>query len=447
MTVTAEPADTARRENTRATATPWYLAATTLAAVPWLARLRWARATVESLVVVVWLLLPELDFPLGRVAPLLAVTALLNATAAVRLSHGRPAPPWLSALDLALQPLLLTELLELTGGPFNPFAVAYVVPIALAGLTVGTWSGILTAAVSAGGYSLLAYWHLTELVPGHHRLNDFPTHLFTMWLSIALTAELVAYFIVQASNALARREEQLEAVRLQAARAERLVSLTTLAAGAAHELSTPLATIALASRELEHAATARGTVPDLADDARLIRTEVDRCRAILDQMSGRAGGSAVDEPERFGLDALAGDIRGRLSPDRADRLVLDVTPSARQLFLPRSGLTQAILSLITNALDATGTDAPVRVRIDAVGQALTVSVIDRGTGMSSELLRRAGEPFFTTKEPGRGLGLGLFLARVFAERLGGSLTLESAQGTTATLQVPTDVAVSQGVSA
>ncbi|MFN7915086.1 MAG: ATP-binding protein [Vicinamibacterales bacterium] len=428
------------------TPTPWYLSATTLAAVPWLARLRWMRAVVDSLVVIVALLFPALDFPLRRVAALLAVTALLNAVSAVRLSRGAALPGWLSTADLVLQPLLLTELLELTGGPFNPFAVVYVVPVALAGLTVSAVSGVFVAAVSVGGYSLLAYWHLTELVPGHHRLNDFPTHLFTLWLSVALSAELAAWFVAQASNALARREAQIEQMRRQAAKAERLVSLTTLAAGAAHELSTPLGTIAVAARELEHAATARGTVPDLADDARLIRTEVDRCRTILDQMSGRAGGSAVDEPELLTLDDLADAIRARLTPDRAARLDVSARPATSVLFLPRNGLLQAVLALVSNALDATDAAAHVRLTLETAGEALTIAVEDQGPGMTADVLRRAGEPFFTTKEPGRGLGLGLFLARVFAERLGGALTLESGTGTTAVLQLPTRVAPS-GVSA
>ena len=421
-----------------ATRTPWYLTATTLAAVPWLARLRWARAAVDALVIAISLALPSLDFPLRRVVPLLAVTALLNAAAAVRLSRGRPSLRSLSVTELLLLPLLLTELLELTGGPFNPFAVVYVVPVALAGLTLGAAYGVLVTAASVGGYSLLAFWHLTELVPGHHRLNDFPTHLFTMWFSIAMTAELAAYFLVQASNALAKREHQLDTMRQHAARADRLVSLTTLAAGAAHELSTPLGTIALAARELEHSAAERGTVPDLADDARLIRTEVDRCRAILDQMSGRAGGSTVDEPEELTVDALRADIAARLSRDSAARLIVEAPMESCVMFLPRSGLAQAVLSLLTNAMDATGTvaDSPVRMRIDATPETLSIAVADRGTGMPPETLRRAGEPFFTTKDPGRGLGLGLFLARVFAERVGGTLTLESGNGTTATLQVP-----------
>ncbi|MEQ1729860.1 MAG: ATP-binding protein [Vicinamibacterales bacterium] len=419
-------------------ATPWYLEATTLAAVPWLARLRWARGSVGAVIVLVAIALPRLDFPLSHLAPLLAATSALNIAAAVQLSRRRTPHGLVSTLDLLLQPILLTELLELTGGPFNPFAVVYVVPIALAALTLGPARGVAVALASVGGYAVLAYGHLTEQVPGHHRLNDFPTHLFTLWLSLALIAELAAFFLVQASNALARREEQLAMLRQQAARAERLMTLTTLAAGAAHELSTPLGTIALAARELEHAATARGTVPDLADDARLIRTEVDRCRAILDQMSGRAGGSAADEPARFTVEALLADVLSRVAGDGAARVHLDIPPHLPPLVLPRGGLTQAVLSLVINALDATSApdDGSVVVQVSDASGDLAIAVVDRGTGMSGDVLSRAGEPFFTTKDAGRGLGLGLFLARVFAERIGGRLSLESNQGTTATLVVP-----------
>lgn len=426
--------------------TPWYLTATTLAAVPWFARLRWARAAIDLSVIAVAWLFPRLDFPLRQLVPLLLCSALLSLLSASRLSRGQAVPRYLAASDLLLQPILLTGLLELTGGPFNPFAVIYVVPVALAALTVGAVPGVGVAICGAAGYGLLSFWHLTEIDAGHHRLNDFPTHLFTMWVSIALAAELATYFLVQASNALARREHQLETMRQQAARADRLVSLTTLAAGAAHELSTPLATIALASRELERSAADRGTVPDLAEDARLIRAEVDRCRAILDQMSGRAGGSAVDDPEEFAISALFDDVRERVPRDLAGRIIVELPASLPTVTLPRAGLTQAVLSLVMNALDASrpGVDTPVVVRVALDEGVLSVAVVDSGTGMSPDVLQRAGEPFYTTKEPGRGLGLGLFLARVYAERAGGTLSLSSADTTTATLEVPLRDAAPQG---
>jgi two-component system sensor histidine kinase RegB len=104
---------------------------------------------------------------------------------------------------------------------------------------------------------------------------------------------------------------------------------------------------------------------------------------------------------------------------------------------PRSALSQTLLSLISNAFDASDIGTPVIVDVSTGSDLLRIAVSDHGHGLSPESMKRAGEPFFTTKEPGRGLGLGLFLARVFAERAGGSLRLESGAGTTAILELPT----------
>ncbi len=420
-------------------ATPWYLGATPLATLPWLIRLRWTTAAIEAIVGGVAWVFPGLDFPLRHVAPVILAASVVNVVVALGLSGGRPLPRAFSLAALMLDTALLVGLLDLTGGPFNPFSVILVAQVTLAALTLGALHAALLGGFAAAGFGLLTYWHLRELDPVHHRLNDFPTHLFTMWIAVATTAELAAYFVVQASDALARREAELEAMRHRAAKNERLMSLTTLAAGAAHELSTPLATIALASRELEHAADARGTVPDLAEDARLIRAEVDRCQAILDQMSGRAGGTTADDPEAVDPAALVAEIRARLTADQSARLQVRLPERPLPVFLPRAGLSQAVFSLVKNAFDATAQDqrAPVVVALEQDRDRLRVTVADQGPGMSAETLERIGEPFFTTKDPGRGLGLGLFLTRVFAERVGGGLTVTSNNGTTACLELPT----------
>ncbi len=418
---------------------PWYLGATPLATLPWLIRLRWSTAIIEAIVVGVAWTFPHLDFPLHEIAPVILAAAIVNAIVAINLSRGRPQHSSFSLLAMLLDVALLVGLLDLTGGPFNPFTVVLVAQVTLAALTLGPAPAALLGGFAAAGFGLLAYWHLRELDPVHHRLNDFPTHLFTMWIAVSTTAELAAYFVVQASEALARREAELEMMRERAAKTERLMSLTTLAAGAAHELSTPLATIALASRELEHAADARGTVPDLAEDARLIRAEVDRCQAILDQMSGRAGGATADDPEPIDPATLVAEIRARLSADQSARLQVRLPEAAVPVLLPRAGLSQAVFSLVKNAFDATAGDTttPVVIALEQERGRLRVTVADQGPGMSPETLGRIGEPFFTTKDPGRGLGLGLFLTRVFAERVGGGLTVTSSNGTTACLELPT----------
>ena len=419
-----------------AAAQPWYLGATSGTTLPWLVRLRWTTACVEAVVVAIVVLLPSIDLPLDHLVWIVGAEALINAAVAVQLSRGAPIPIPAAAAALALDVVLLTGLLELTGGPFNPFSVIYAVQIALAAVTLGAAAGWVVGGFAIAAYGVLIYWHTTELVPGHHRLNDFPTHLFTMWIAVAVTAEFVAYFIVQASNALARRERELEQMRVRAARNEHLASLTTLAAGAAHELSTPLATIAIAARELERSAGAAGATSPLAEDARLIRLEVDRCQAILDQMSGRAGGMTPDEPEPVDVRQIVAEVRDHLPPDRSARLDIRIHGELPALDVPRAGLGRVIASLVKNAFDATPGTQSVTVDIARHGDAVRLIVKDEGSGMPADVLSRAGEPFFTTKEPGRGLGLGLFLARVFAERLGGSLTLRSDSGTAAILELP-----------
>jgi two-component system sensor histidine kinase RegB len=341
-----------------------------------------------------------------------------------RTSRGAPIAQPIAAAALGLDVVLLTGLLELTGGPFNPFTVVYGVQVAVAALTLGHGWGWLVGGFAAVCYAVLIYWHTTALVPGHHRLNDFPTHLFTMWVAIVSTADLVAYF-----------EQQFDEMRAHAVRNERLASLTTLAAGAAHELSTPLATIAIAARELERS-TASAGVSALADDARLIRMEVDRCRAILDQMSGRAGGMTPDEAEPVDVIRVLSDIRDRLPTEQASRLQVRAVGALPLIDVPLAGFGQVVASLVKNAFDAAPGSQSVAVELAPHDTGVRITVKDEGGGMTPDVLRRAGEPFFTTKEPGRGLGLGLFLARVFAERCGGSLMLQSERGTTAVLELP-----------
>jgi two-component system sensor histidine kinase RegB len=416
---------------------PWYVGITPGATFPWLARLRAATAVLQALALLLVVALPGVDIPIREVVLLLAVALVSNVLMAVWLVRGLTLPRVSAAAALGIEMLLLTALLELTGGPFNPFSVMLIVQVAFAALTLGRLYAGLGTVLAAVCYGALVYWHITEVPHGHHRLNDLPSHVLTMWMSVVAVAELAAYFVVQASNAVARREEKIEAMRQRAARTEHLMSLTTLAAGAAHELSTPLATIAIAARELEHATAARGNVREIAEDARLIRTEVDRCQSILDQMSGRAGGIAADDPETVDITAVLADVRGRLTPEEDRRLIVRLPDRHTAVHLPRAALVRAVASLVDNAFDAAEDPAsPVIVEVVHHGDRWSVSVRDQGPAVSADILQRAGEPFFTTKEPGRGLGLGLFLTRIFAERVGGALTLRSGEGTTASLDLP-----------
>jgi two-component system sensor histidine kinase RegB len=414
----------------------WNFEVTPAATSRWLTRLWWTTAAIDSTLVGLSFALPSSTFPLRRVAPLIAASALANAELAAHWSSGGGRVRVVAGVSMFLHVALLTGLLELSGGPSNPFSVIYAVQIAVAAVTLGRRWAYATALWSVVCYGLLISWHLEEVVPAHHRFVDFPTHLFTMWLAIATLTELATHFAGAASRAIERRERELDAMRQHAARAEHLMSLTTLAAGAAHELSTPLATIAIASKELERSLARVATAGECAADARLIREEVDRCQLILDQMSGRAGGSAAEPAQPVPIDALLADVKARLPADQAGRLHTPTDGTIATITAPRAGLVQVLLSLIKNAFDATDGPKPVRLTVESSGEMFRFVIQDDGRGMSPEVLRRAGEPFYTTKDAGRGFGLGVFLARAFAERCGGSLSLESDRGTTAILNLP-----------
>jgi two-component system sensor histidine kinase RegB len=397
--------------------------------LPWLVRLRWGALAVEALALAGARALGGVDFPVPPVAAALAAGAATNVVLARHRDGGHGAEARCGVV-LALDVVLLTVLLHVTGGAWNPFSSVYLVYITLGAVVLrARWTTAL-AALAVTAYATL---FLAGTPAGHP--GGVLVHLQGMWVAFAVAATAISYFVVRLSAAIERRDAALAAVRDQAARSERLASLATLAAGAAHELGTPLATIAVAAGELERtlAATAGG---DALDDVRLIRAELARCRAILDRMSADAGEPAGEAPCAVPLGDLVRDVVGALPPAEADRV--DASAPATAAWLPRRAVGQALASLVRNALDATPAGGRVVVSVDARDGDLRIAVRDEGPGMTPAVLARAGEPFFSTKPAGRGLGLGLFLSRALAEQLGGRLVLESApgRGATASLVLP-----------
>jgi len=257
-----------------------------------------------------------------------------------------------------------------------------------------------------------------------------------------VAAAFIVYFVGRVRADLAQRERELAGARARAARGERLASLATLAAGAAHELATPLATIAVAAKELERDLERGANGPPQSADARAIRQAVDRCQAILTRMAADAG-----QPSGEGFAALRlgelldAALAAMPSRDRIE-VTIDEPTRARTFQAPVRAAAQALQNVIENAQHATAQVGSVRVSAEVRGSRLCIEVRDTGAGMPDDVLARAGEPLFTTKEPGSGMGLGLFLSRAVIERLGGTLELSSVvgRGTTAALTLPLSAA-------
>lgn len=383
----------------------------------WLIQLRWW--ILAALVVVV--LNGEPGVPAYG---LLATFALSNAV--LMGVRSRLADPRAVGGVLVLDVALLTALLHVTGGPMNPFTALYFVSITMAAVLLSPrWIAALLVA------SLLGYGSLFLLDDGHaHNHGGMQAHLRGMWVAFGVVALLVALFVTRLRRQIAARDEELAETKEREARSRRVAALTSLAAGATHELGTPVGTIALAAGELEEAL--RDAPDEVRADVQLIREEVARCRAILGQLSTVAGELPGEATREVTLGEIVDGAVARLPEARIEANVA----RASVLHLPPAALELALRNLLQNALDAG--EGSVELAGDVTGDAVRFEVRDHGRGMSEETLRRATEPFFSTKEEHHGMGLGLYLVNALAEQLGGRLELTSGEGegTTASLSLP-----------
>lgn len=419
----------------------------------WLIHLRWAAIGGQLVTVFVVRYLLNVHIPLGMLLAVIALEFLNNAALLVVLRRWvSDAPNSLEVSEGAdrlqriqlgvtiFDTLMLGVLLGLTGGLSNPFCAFLVIYAALTAVLLP-----IRYALTAAAAVVLVLLGLVNM-SRHLEVLDKGTDLrgWGMVVAISLTSFLSVFFVSRVTTALVRRSEQLEAERERRDRRRHLEALGTLAAGAAHELGTPLSTIAIVAKELRLRLERSQASEDERADATLIRDEVARCRRILDRMSTDAGGGIGEPLVPTRARELAELVVGEMAAK--DRVIVEVDaaygadPSGeeRPFELPRQGLATSVRAIVQNAIDASPEDCDVRLVIRRHLDQLQIFVSDIGTGMSEEDLQRAKEPFFTTKDVGSGMGLGLYLASSFCENLGGSLEImsEVGTGTTVRMEIP-----------
>ncbi len=406
-------------------------------ALPWVVKLRYGMALGQLAMILLAHNVFGVPLPLALLLIPIVVTLATNAVLARTAASVRN-PRWWLGVVFCLDTFCLTVLLGLTGGAANPFTLLYLVQITLSALILNrfwTWS---LGALSTLGFALLfwAYRPLPFLELAHHGQAQ-PAHLRGMFVAFAIGAALITFFIGKVSEALRKAEQEMKGFEEQVARQDRLASLVTLAAGAAHELATPMATIAVVAKELERRARQRGDDPGLVEDARLVRSEVERCRLILQQMSARDADIEGEELVEVAPADLLADAGREFAESERGRIRISAADDLPAVWLPRVTVARALAALIKNALEADAEGA-IWIRGEQTGSGVRITIEDHGRGMTPEELKRIAEPFFTTKEPGRGMGLGIFLVCLTAKRLGGTLVFDSeaGSGTCATLELP-----------
>jgi two-component system sensor histidine kinase RegB len=260
--------------------------------------------------------------------------------------------------------------------------------------------------------------------------SAFNTHVMGMWMGFVISAVVVAYFVVKMAQAVRSRDELLAQVREEILRNERIVALGTQAAGAAHELGTPLSTMAVVIRELQRDTGSEQI--ELQESLTLLDEQVRGCRRILDKMmlnAQESGISTLQTADKFVSEVL--DEWQLLRPTA--KYVYRGEESA-PLISADATLRAALMNLFNNAADASQTAIEIQSRRDNAN--FVMEIHDHGPGLSEEALLKAGSAFFTTKTDGRGLGL--LLANATIERLGGTVRLYNRPegGATTELSLP-----------
>jgi two-component system sensor histidine kinase RegB len=384
---------------------------------------RWIAIAGQSAAVLVCGLLFKFELPWIGCFALIGLAAWLNLILTFTSPGQRLALDWETALQLTFDTLQLSGLLYLTGGIANPFSLLLIAPAVLAATTLPSRYALFIGVLAMCASVLLAVISLPMPPP----LNDFAApHAINQlgWLVANLLGiAATAGYAWAAATEAARMELALDVTQTVLAREQKLSALGGLAAAAAHELGTPLATIAIVAREMARAAT----TDDAREDAELMIAQAARCREILARLT--ATPEAADDPvhERLSLEQLLHEV---IEPHEGGRVRVEAVvtggPGAAPAVRRLPEIIHAMTSFVENGTDFAAREVLVTARFDA--RHVSVEVRDDGPGFAPEILAKLGEPYVTTR-PGAensrsghiGMGLGFFIAKTLLERTGATV--------------------------
>ena len=390
-----------------------------------LLRLRWLAIIGQTIAVLVVYYAIEFPLPIWACLAVIALSAWLNVALRMRFSLTQRLEPkraaWLLAFDIAE----LAVLLFLTGGLENPFAFLFLAPVLLSATALPPRITLILGIFAVVCATVLVFAHYPLPWDADNPLELPWIYLIGVWFSILLTIGFISVYTWQITEESRQIAEALAATELVLAREQHLSQLDGLAAAAAHELGTPLSTILVVIKELEHALEPDS--PHL-DDVRLLREQSQRCRDILAKLTELSTGEPFD---RVPLSALIEEV---VAPHRNFGIAIDVA-LAHDPAPPTGARNPAILyglgNLLENAVDFA--HARVEVTADWSDEDVAVAISDDGPGFAPEIMSRIGEPYVRSSKRRRmntssetiGLGLGFFIAKTLLERSGATVEFEN----------------------
>ena len=372
-------------------------------------------------------------FGFGYPLPLVPALAVVGASLLLNIvvMAIRPTPLRLGGFAatafLAYDILQLAALLYLTGGLENPFSVLLLAPVAVSATILSVRSTIALCLLSIVSISLLAVAHYP--LPWAEGGFSVPRiYVLGIWSALAIGIMFFAIYTWRVAEEARRMSNALAASQLALAREQQLAALGGLAAAAAHELGSPLGTIAVVSGEIARELPADSPI---ADDIRLLISETARCRDILAELSDRSG--ADDDASPFARLPVHALVDAAAERHRDDRVAIkhDAGPGdsagdgvSEPIALRRPEIVHGLGNLIQNAVQFARSTVEISTSWDR--DIISVAIRDDGPGFPTGLLERLGEPYISMRADSRGhMGLGIFIARTLLLRSGAGVAFDN----------------------
>ena len=398
--------------------------------------LRWLAILLQLVAIVLAFSLLPMNISTTPLLVIVASLALFNLMVWLRLKRSFPVTDLEIMLHLVIDSIALTALLYFAGGSTNPFVSLLLVPVVLAAAYLRGIHVFWVLVACALLYTFL----MTNFLPlppvGERFGGDFMVHVYGMWGTFILSALVGAILVYSLSRTGRERDRQLAEMQQRLLRNEHIVSVGAMAAGTAHELNTPLSTIALLAEEIELQADGD---EQLREDAREIGLQIDHCKERLQRLQQAAEIARGNGGKQMPLDDALMSIVRAWSALRSE---IELSKSFRfddaPMIYEKHALSLILMNLLNNAADASLENSSSRISISARSDSKELHIVieDQGSGLSEEQRALAGKASFSTKE--QGLGLGLILSNATLEQLRGELRMErlTAGGTATHVHIP-----------
>ncbi len=392
-------------------------------------RLRWLAVLGQLAAIFIVAQGLEFDVPVIPCVTVIGLSALLNLSLQIAFNPRQQLEPIYAAALLALNIIELAALLFFTGGLQNPFSFLFLAPVLISATALTTRLTLGLGLLAAACATALGFTHMPLPWNGDEPLVLPPIYMVGVWLSIMLAIGVTSLYTFQVTNEASKLSDALAATELVLTREQHLTQLDGLAAAAAHELGTPLATIFLISRELEKTLDPQNP---LAADLKTLSEQSRRCRDILAKLTQLSSSGAPFD--RMPLSTL---IEEAVAPNRDFGIAIKVRIAVAGTSEPVTKRNPAILYGVGNILENAVDFARSTVEVNAWWNAETVEIVisDDGPGIAPDMLQRIGEPYLsrrpTTEEAQgdygerTGLGLGVFIARTLLERTGARISFNN----------------------